>query len=139
MRFVKSKATGRSVPIRNPKLEDWRARIAVTADVAMHRIPPFDGGVVVRANFFFKRPKKHYRTGQYSDILRYDAPDDTEHFQAPDIDKLTRAVLDSLTGVVYHDDKQVKELKIKKRWAKREYTTISVTGTHYLLAEVGEG
>lgn len=34
-----------------------------------------------------------------------------------DLDKLARAVLDALTGVVYLDDSQVVELVVTKRWA----------------------
>ena len=34
----------------------------------------------------------------------------------PDIDKLARAVLDALTGIVWVDDDQVVELVCRKRW-----------------------
>ena len=38
----------------------------------------------------------------------------------PDIDKLTRAVLDGLKGVVYHDDGQVVDLIVRKAFAMTE-------------------
>lgn len=40
------------------------------------------------------------------------------HTRKPDIDKLTRAVLDALTGVVYEDDSQVTEIDASKREAE---------------------
>jgi crossover junction endodeoxyribonuclease RusA len=41
----------------------------------------------------------------------------TAHVKAPDLDKLTRAVFDALTGVVFHDDAQVVDLVATKRYA----------------------
>ena len=38
----------------------------------------------------------------------------------PDLDKLTRAVLDAATGVVWHDDSQVIELIVRKVYAISE-------------------
>lgn len=35
-----------------------------------------------------------------------------------DVDKIARAVLDSLTGIVYRDDSQVTHLRISKNWAE---------------------
>lgn len=42
----------------------------------------------------------------------------TRHVKAPDIDKLARAGLDALTGVVYNDDKQVDVLMVMKQYAE---------------------
>lgn len=39
-----------------------------------------------------------------------------EHIIKPDLDKLTRAVLDGMTGVVYKDDCLVYSLKAEKYW-----------------------
>ena len=44
-------------------------------------------------------------------------PKSDHHTTAPDLDKLTRAVLDALTGVLYLDDKQVIELHARKQYA----------------------
>jgi crossover junction endodeoxyribonuclease RusA len=40
-----------------------------------------------------------------------------QHTTLPDLDKLLRAVLDALTGVLYADDKQVIELRARKLYA----------------------
>lgn len=46
----------------------------------------------------------------------------------PDIDKLSRSVLDSLTGVLYIDDGQVVELQARKHYTTGpEYVEISAT------------
>jgi Holliday junction resolvase RusA-like endonuclease len=54
------------------------------------------------------------------------APQDKRHGypKRPDLDKLVRAVLDSLTGVCYEDDSQVIRLRASKVWAS--YTLIEV-------------
>lgn len=65
------------------------------------------GGVVVinRMEFFFPRPKSHYRTGKHASDMKADAPN--YHTSKPDVDKLERCVLDALTGVLWKDDSQV--------------------------------
>jgi crossover junction endodeoxyribonuclease RusA len=40
------------------------------------------------------------------------------HTRKPDLDKLTRSVMDALTGVAYDDDSQVTELLVQKDTAK---------------------
>jgi hypothetical protein len=44
----------------------------------------------------------------------------------PDLDKLMRAVLDSLTGVIYVDDSQVVKAEPTKDYGPRESVTIHV-------------
>lgn len=45
----------------------------------------------------------------------------------PDIDKLLRAVLDSLTGVAFKDDAQVVQTRTAKRYSHRDYVDITVS------------
>lgn len=57
------------------------------------------GAIAVGMDFFFRHPKGHYtanggKSKRYCDI----------YTQAPDADKLARAVFDALTGTVYPDD-----------------------------------
>jgi Holliday junction resolvase RusA-like endonuclease len=58
------------------------------------------------------RPKKHFRA---NGELRDDAP--TYHTQAPDIDKLSRSILDALKGISWRDDGQV-----SYKLASKQYT-----------------
>ena len=81
------------------------AREAVTAQ---WRRPPIEEGPVrCRLLFLLPRPKTVVRKYPTS---RYDG----------DIDKLTRAILDSMTGVVYKDDSQVVSAPVDKRYADAE-------------------
>lgn len=95
----------------SPGLKLW------TRDVrwmAMHaRVPfaPKGVAVAVIATFQFQRPKTVSR-----------------HFPTvpPDLDKVTRALLDALTGVAYADDAQVVDLTVQKRYGDIVETKITV-------------
>lgn len=50
----------------------------------------------------------------------------------PDIDKLTRAALDALTGIAYADDAQVTLLLARKRWA----TEAADCGAHITIRRI---
>jgi len=76
--------------------------------------------VFVELSFMFKRPKSHFRTGSNAGLLKPSAP--VYHTGKPDIDKLTRAILDGMTGVVFADDSQVTWVKAAKGWL-RDRTT----------------
>ena len=75
------------------QLPAWRRAIGWTVRAAMGPQGPYSGLVAVRCRFCV-HPK---RRGD-----------------CPDIDKLCRAVLDSLTGVAYLDDKQVARLEASR-------------------------
>lgn len=44
----------------------------------------------------------------------------------PDVDNCSKAILDSLNGVVYPDDKQIVELTVKKYYANVDFITIII-------------
>lgn len=78
----------------------YAARTALTEDAAFF---PITAAVRVEVEFWFPRPKHHYRTGQHSTELRVNAP--AVHATRPDIDKLLRSTLDGLTEAgVWRDD-----------------------------------
>ena len=74
-----------------------------------------DKPVSVSVTFIFARPKGHFRT---NGELKPKAP---SHCTARigDVDKLSRAILDSLTGVCFQDDAAVITLIAQKRYASR--------------------
>jgi len=82
-------------------LSIWRRLIA---DVAQRFAPPepWDGPVGIELHFGIPKPKSAPKK-------RRVWPD-----KRPDLDKLTRAVLDALTYVVFADDSQVVELSASK-------------------------
>jgi Holliday junction resolvase RusA-like endonuclease len=88
----------------NSKLKPWRQEISGTAQVAMNQskigllenIP-----LAVEASFFFDKPKSTKK--------------DVRHkITKPDLDKLLRGLLDSLTGIVFRDDAQVVACSVRK-------------------------
>lgn len=102
----------------NPKLKGWRKAVAAAAGEAMKR----EGlelleevGLSLEVHFFMERPEGHWRTGRYAHLLKDSAP--AAPITIPDIDKLLRAVMDGLSGVVYSDDKLVNAAPPEKHYA----------------------
>lgn len=97
------------------RLKRWRYAVSQAAAEAVRGHGGLiDGPVQVCLTFHLLRPKSHFGSGKNSRRLKPSAPQ--RHTQTPDIDKLTRAVLDSLTGQVYRDDSQVSALRADKYW-----------------------
>lgn len=79
----------------------WRGAIAREAQLVMGDSPLIEAPVEVTATFSLPRPR--------SLAKRITQPD-----AKPDIDKLARALLDAMTGVVIRDDAQVVDLQLRK-------------------------
>lgn len=96
----------------NPRTLPWRAAVAAHARIVMRDQAPITTPVHVVARFTFPRPKSHYRTGKHAHELRPDAPSWCS--TTPDLDKLCRAILDSLSGIILRDDSLVVKLDATK-------------------------
>lgn len=85
------------------KLQSWSAEVTAQAVQAMAGAPPIVGSALhVSIAFRFARPAGHYaRSGS----LKPSAP--TAYMVRPDLDKLVRSSLDSLTGIVFDDDSRI--------------------------------
>lgn len=95
----------------------WRTHIATEARLSGEMLPP--GPVDVNLKFVVPRPKQTPK--------RRPTPPATKR---PDIDKLTRAVLDALTGTWLHDDSNVTKLTATKRIAEPgEQPGVTITAT----------
>ena len=53
---------------------------------------------------------------------------DTPYPKKPDIDNLSKIVLDSLNAVAFEDDNAVVKLKVEKYYALTEYIAIEIIG-----------
>lgn len=117
---------GKGITVESSKrVAPWRADIRAAAEPACRTFGPFTGPVEVHLIFNMPRPRSHYRTGRFAHLLRDTAP--TYAHKRPDIDKLTRAVLDALKGVAWLDDAQVVRLDATKRYAQVPDLCCSVT------------
>ena len=94
----------------NKRLRPWRSHIS---DAAISTKQPLtQSPVSISITFRFLRPKSHFNKSG----LTSKAPSHLTSKQKGDIDKLSRAVLDALTGTLLHDDSQVVQLSAHKRY-----------------------
>ena len=95
-------------------LKSWMQQIKQTAigAWAQEHTGYSDKPFIVDITFCMDRPQSHYRTGRYAGHVKETAP--KRPIVRPDLDKLTRAVNDALTKVVFKDDSQVVEMNVKK-------------------------
>jgi len=99
----------------NRKLKPWRqelTRAAIDANIG-NEIIERNTPVCVRMDFYLARPQ--------SLAKRFERPT-----KKPDIDKLTRAVFDSLTGTIITDDSQIVELMVGKWFGQPERVEVFV-------------
>lgn len=78
------------------------------------RVPLMDRDTPIRvvATFMFVKPPSA-KTRRFPTVK-------------PDLDKLTRALLDALIGVAYEDDAQVTQLRIEKLYGEAARTDVTV-------------
>lgn len=102
----------------NKKTKPWRQEIAQMADLAMHEVGEKlilrPNGVRVEAQFYFAKPKSTHKSV-------------THKTTQPDVDKLSRSLLDALTGICFEDDSQVTQLWVNKHFSYQPRAEIRVT------------
>ena len=108
----------------NPRTRPWRAAVTAEAAAAMGERVFIDGPIHLSCTFYFPRPKSHYRTGKNAGRLKDTAPH--YHANKPDLDKLIRAIGDSLSGVVFRDDSEVVAMRPIKYWGEPARVEITV-------------
>jgi crossover junction endodeoxyribonuclease RusA len=99
---------GHAVMVESSReLGPWRERVALAAHNAMTvaGTTPYTAAVSIGLCFVLPRPKNTPKRRTPPAAKR------------PDLDKLTRSVLDAITGVVLLDDAQVVDLHAHKRLA----------------------
>ena len=86
----------------------------------------FRGAVELTVNAIFKRPENHYRRKiRRPEMLTTQAP--YAHHEKPDGDNVLKFINDSLKGLAFHDDAQISDMSIKKRWNhEAAYVEISI-------------
>lgn len=105
----------------NTKLKPYRSEVAgcalATLEKSGHAAFVKHQPIALELSFFFRKPESVPKSRTHPVVK-------------PDIDKLVRATLDALTGVLFHDDAQVVEVVTRKLYA-------SVEGVRILAREVG--
>lgn len=99
-----------------PEGRIWRSQVQAAALPFFPR--PLGGAFAVEIEFRRVRPKGHMGTGRNAGIVKDSAP--AFPTTVPDIDKLSRSVLDGLSGVVWRDDAQVVAKLVRKVYAEHE-------------------
>ena len=89
----------------NPRTRPWRAAVAAEAALVMAGRDLYAGPVQLEVFFHYTRPQSHFGSGRNRSVLRSNAPD--YKTGPPDLDKLTRAIGDSLQGTVIRNDSQI--------------------------------
>ena len=100
------------VDVNPRKLKDWRSAInSVLQD--KWEGPPLEGAVSVELHFQLLRPPSvSEKKRPYPSVM-------------PDIDKLARAALDAMTGIVFRDDAQVVRLDATKAYGQESGLQLS--------------
>lgn len=122
-RPIQTKAKGgykgglRVMDVNAKTLKPWRALVRESAETAMGGASPLSGPVHATIVFVFPRPKYHAKM----------TVKPSWKTSKPDLDKLERAIYDSLSGVVYDDDAQVVQHHNTKCYGDRPMVNIIVS------------
>lgn len=85
----------------DPKSKAWKKVVAQVASLQKGRFHV--GPVSIMLSFYLAAPKS--------------LKDYAQHTKKPDVDNLSKAILDALNGICYDDDSQVVELAVTKEYA----------------------
>lgn len=98
----------------NKKMKPWRQEVIGTIASLRYNMIKRPQAVKVEAEFCFKKPKSLSRKQAYLT-------------KKPDLDKLARALLDCLTGLLIEDDAQVCQLCVYKSYSVPERVSVEVS------------
>lgn len=108
----------------NPRLKSWRSEVALVASQNFHE-PVLECPVFLKVQFIRPRPKKDFLTGKNHHRVKATAR--SWPSTRPDIDKLSRAVSDSLSGVILRDDSLIVMSLASKEYGDEYETRIEIT------------
>jgi Holliday junction resolvase RusA-like endonuclease len=85
---------------------------------------PLEGQIMLFATFYMPRPKKHFRTGKYANILKDGVPEYVT--STPDLSNLIKLYEDILQPSFYLDDSQICRIQAEKIYSKQPRTEIII-------------
>lgn len=111
--FYNAKAKRVIITDDSQRSRPWKAQIADAAAEAMNGRDLLEGPLLLEVTFWMPRPKGHFNTkGELNAAGRR-----TSHPAVkPDLLKLTRALEDAISGVVYRDDAQIVTETLQKAY-----------------------
>ena len=115
--------------VYDPSYKDKREYIKQLLDKKPSK--PYDKPLSIVVQFVMPYPKKYYRSGKYSNILKINAP--RIHSIKPDIDNMLKLLLDVLQDAEYiKDDSLITNIFASKRYGKDPHTEFEIyqTGEH---------
>ena len=90
----------------------------------------FTGPMSVEFTFVFPRPRSHFRTGKFSNVLRADAP--FYCVNSKDVDNMEKFYSDSFNCIAWVDDRQIVRSSAHKRWCEfGEQPHVLITAYEY--------
>ena len=113
---------GNFIGIYDPSKADKQAFLIMVQQNAPPK--PFDEPLVMLLDFYFSRPKNHYRSGKFAGQLKPNAP--LCHTVRPDLDNLIKFIFDSLLGVFYRDDTLIYRVRASKHYSENPRTEITL-------------
>ena len=88
---------------------------------AMDGRPPLDCAVTMKILVLRTVPKSWSKKKQAQALSG-----DIKPVSRPDVDNYTKAILDGIIGIVFHDDTQVTTLRVGKRYAEQPSVIVTV-------------
>lgn len=94
----------------NPKAAAWKQEIGIIAGQLMKGRNPYEGPLQMFLTIYRERPKGHYgRHGVKPSAPKFPTT-------KPDATKCLRPIEDAMTGIVWGDDAQVCDQRVRKLW-----------------------
>ena len=92
------------------------------AQIQEQKAEKLDGAISIEILYSFQR----LQSLKKSERNEIDSGKSMPKTTKPDIDNLTKAILDALNGIAWNDDAQVSEIKAKKIWSKQDQIEVKI-------------
>ena len=97
-------------------------RTMAIAQIQEQKAEKLDGAISIEILYSFQRPQSLKKSERNEIDSGKSMPKTTK----PDIDNLSKAILDALNGIAWNDDAQVSEIKAKKIWSKQDQIEVKI-------------
>jgi Holliday junction resolvase RusA-like endonuclease len=109
---------GRIMSYQPKKVSDYAERVAMSALKELsdsNTTHPAHGPLIAIIDCLFRRPKNHFKS---SGDLSKKGRTELYCMKNKDLDNIAKNILDGMQGVVFCNDKQVIDLRVKKEWTE---------------------